>query len=91
LPAYLQEAITPMSLYTDEELWQAARSRLPTEDSEEIETLHRKRGREGLSDEEERALAGLLRFSDRLMLVRAQAAALLKQRGHDVSVLLSAS
>ena len=32
LPAYLTEAISPLSLFSDEELWQAARSGLPAED-----------------------------------------------------------
>lgn len=36
------------------------------------------------------ALAGLVRQYERVMLVRAQAAALLKQRGQDVSELLTA-
>jgi hypothetical protein len=35
--------------------------------------------------------AALLRLYERVMLVRAGAAALLKQRGHDVSVLLTAT
>jgi hypothetical protein len=87
----LTAAISPLPFFSDEELWQAARSRLPAEDAAEMEALHHKRDREGLSGEEKRRLEGLLKRYDRFMLVRAEAAALLKQRGHDVSVLLSAS
>jgi len=91
LPADLAGAIAPLSLFNDEELWRAARSRFPAEDAAELEELHHKREREGLSEEEARTLAGLVRRYERSMLVRAQAAALLKQRGHDVSELLKAS
>ena len=83
--------ISPLPLFSDEELWQAARSRLPAEEAEELEALHHKRDREGLSDEEKRRLAGLMKRYERFVLLRAEAAALLKQRGHDVSVLLRAS
>jgi hypothetical protein len=50
-----------------------------------MEDLHLKRQREGLTDAEAKTLDGLVRQYERTMLVRAQAAALLKARGHDVS------
>jgi hypothetical protein len=53
-----------------------------------METLHIKRQSEGLSAVEEQTLSGLVFRYERSMLVRAQAAALLKARGHDVSSLL---
>ncbi len=87
LPAELNEAISPLALLDDEALWRAARSHLPVEAAAQMENLHLKRQREGLIEAEAQTLAGLVRQYERAMLVRAQAAALLKQRGHDVSEL----
>ena len=87
LPAELNEAISPLALLDDEALWRAARSHLPAEAAAQMENLHLKRQREGLIEAEAQTLAGLVRQYERAMLVRAQAAALLKQRGHDVSEL----
>lgn len=88
LPADLAEALTPLSVLDDESLWRAARSALAAQAVEEMEALHRKRGTEGLTAAEAEALAGLVAAYERAMLVRAQAAALLRRRGHDVSGLL---
>lgn len=90
LPADLSEAISPLSLLNDAALWRAARSRLASETAAQLEVLHLKRQRDGLTATEEQILAGLVRQYERVMLVRAQAAALLKQRGQDVSELLTA-
>ncbi len=89
LPVDLDEAISPLSLLDDDALWRAARTHLPTEAAAQMEDLHLKRQREGLTETETQILSSLVRQYERAMLVRAQAAALLKQRGHDVSVLLS--
>src|SRR5438128_12118073 len=90
LPAELNDAISPLALLDDEALWRAARSHLPAEAAVQMENLHLKRQREGLTEAEAQTLAGLVRQYERAMLVRAQAAALLKQRGHDVSKLAPA-
>src|SRR5262245_9013360 len=74
LPPDLTAAISPLPYFSDKELWQAARSKLPAEDAAELEALHHKRDREGLSEEEKRRLAGLLKRYDRSVLVRAEAA-----------------
>ena len=55
-----------------------------------LEKLHRKRQREGLTRDEGIALSELVRKYERAMLIRAQAAALLKRRGYDVSKLAGA-
>jgi plasmid stability protein len=89
LPADLEGAISPLSVLEDASLWQAARAHLSPEDASRLEELHRKRQREGLDDAEARELPPLVRRYERFMLVRARAAALLKQRGHDVSALLN--
>lgn len=89
LPADFAEAITPLELLDDEALWRSARCSLPAETATQMEDLHLKRQREGLTDSEVKTLDGLVRQYERTMLVRAQAAALLKERGHDVSQLLT--
>lgn len=63
---------------------------MPVEAAEQLEQLHFKRQREGLTAVETDEAAALLQRYERVMLVRARAAATLKQRGHDVSVLLTA-
>jgi len=85
LPADLTEAISSLALLDDEALWRAARSHLPPEASARLATLNLKNQREGLTKPESQTLDNLVRQYERAMLVRAQAAVLLKQRGHDVS------
>ena len=77
-----------MHLLGDEDLWRAARQSLAPEKAAEIESLHIKRQREGLSASESETLATLMQEYTRIMLVRSRSAALLKQRGHDVSGLV---
>ncbi|HEY7349979.1 MAG TPA: hypothetical protein VH599_16800 [Ktedonobacterales bacterium] len=88
IPADLKEMLNSMVVLDDAALWQAARSHLSRKRSDEIEALHFKRQREGLTDAEKERLAWLMRQYERTMLIRAEAAAILKRRGHDVNVLL---
>jgi plasmid stability protein len=88
LPDDLAGAVAPLSLLDDEALWRAARSNLASEVASQLEDLHLKRQREGLTDAEAQTLSVLVKHYERAMLIRAQAAAILKQRGHDVSGLL---
>jgi hypothetical protein len=85
LPDEIGEELAGLEQCDDEALWQAARSRLAPETARRMEKLHRKRGRNGLSEAETQALSDLVRQYERAMLIRAHAAALLKQRGYDVS------
>ena len=87
LPEDLEAATAPLSVLDDEALWRAARSRLPATAVARIQALHDKRDVEGLTASEQEALAALLHQYDRYMLVRARAAQLLHERGHDVSSL----
>jgi len=75
----------------DAALWEAARSRLSAEKSTQLELLHFKRQREGLSETEARTLSELVQQYERSMLIRARAAAILKLRGHDLSGLAATS
>ncbi|MDO9018051.1 MAG: hypothetical protein Q8S73_06225 [Deltaproteobacteria bacterium] len=88
LPADMADAISALHLLEDADLWRAARQSLAAERAAEIEEFHQKRQSEGLSASEIEALATLMNEYTRTMLVRARSAALLKQRGHDVSGLL---
>ena len=88
LPPDLSEAVESLELLDDSALWEAARSRLAHASAVRLEALHHKRQREGLTDAETEELAGLVRQYERHMLIRAQAAALLRQRGHDVDELV---
>ncbi|OIO95146.1 MAG: hypothetical protein AUK03_05890 [Anaerolineae bacterium CG2_30_64_16] len=87
LPADIVDDLAQLAYLTDAELWQAARSALSRRDSERMQALLLKRQCEELSTAEEREAKRLAYRSDRTMLVRAQAAVLLKDRGHDISSL----
>ncbi|MGD9891343.1 MAG: Arc family DNA-binding protein [Dehalococcoidia bacterium] len=73
----------------DESLWQAARSHLAPEAAGQLELLNIKQQREGLTDQEQQTQSGLLHHYERAMLIRAEAAVLLKERGYDVAGLIS--
>lgn len=60
LPTDLAEAISPLALLDDEALWRAARNHLPAEVAAQLEELHLKRQREGLTEAETQTLAGLV-------------------------------
>lgn len=90
LPADMAEASAALHLLGDKDLWRAARQSLAREKAADIEELHLKRQSEGLSTSENEALAMLMREYTRIMRVRSRSAALLKERGHDVSGLLEA-
>jgi len=78
-------ALAQLTYLNDAALWQAARATMLESQRERLEALHVKQQREGLTTverEEEQALLALYRET---ILVRAQAALLLKQRGYDVS------
>jgi hypothetical protein len=90
LPADLEEAVSSLATLDDEALWLVARTQFPAEAAEQLEQLHLAQQREGLTAAEAEESARLERQYERTMLVRAEAAALLARRGHDVSVLLTA-
>jgi plasmid stability protein len=87
LPADLEAAISALAVLDDTALWEAARSRLPADTATTMEQLHFKRQCDGLTQAERTGLAAQIQDYERQMLVRAQAAALLHKRGHDVSSL----
>ncbi len=89
LPAGIGDEMAQLAFLTDDELWRAARSRVTARETERMQTLMWKRQREGLTQREQSEAERLVQRSDRVMLVRAQSAALLKARGHDISELIA--
>ncbi len=88
LPREWEEAMQALNGLDDAALIESARNRLEDNVSAELERLHDKQRQEGLSDEESAKLADLVGRYERHMLVRAQAAALLKARGCDLRELM---
>lgn len=90
LPRELVGAVEALEKVDDDELWRLARTSMSREASERLETLHFKQRDGGLSTDEDAERAMLIQEYERTMLIRAQAAKLLKDRGHDVSSILAA-
>jgi hypothetical protein len=82
------QVLSALTLLDTESLWQIVRRGAETEDVLLLAALNRKRQREGLTVGEERAVESLIRQHDRAVLIRAQALALLAQRGEDLSEVL---
>ena len=80
----LAEAVQGMFVLDDEALWRAARLRMPEDASARLEELHWKRQSSELDAKEAEEAARLVRLYERTMVVRAQAAKLLHQRGYEV-------
>lgn len=87
LPQDLEDELAALALLNDERLWRAARRRVPLRSARRLRRLNWKAQAEGLADNERLEQRRLLRLCDRVMLIRAQAAVLLKERGHDITVL----
>ena len=84
-PENLRTALAQMAYLNDAALWQAARATMTAEQRERLEALHDKQQRAELTAEEQAEEQALLALYRETLLVRAQAAVLLKQRGYDVS------
>ena len=84
----LTKAILALSSLDDNALWEIARSRLSPDIAAELETLNWKQQAEKLSPEEQSRQEELAHQYEKTMLLRARAAALLKERGYDISELM---
>jgi hypothetical protein len=78
-------ALAQMAYLNDAALWQCARSTMPVAQREQLEALHQEQQRRALTPEEQNEEKALLKLYQETLLVRAQAAVLLKQRGYSVS------
>lgn len=85
LPTDIEQELAKLKLFNDEELWQAARITAPPEKEERIQELLDKQQLEGLSDSEKQEADNISHFFNRIMLVRAEAAVLLKERGYEIN------
>jgi hypothetical protein len=82
----LRAALAQMAYLNDAALWQAARATMSPDQRERLEALHhQQQQRQGLTVEERTEEQALLTLYRETLLIRAQAAVLLKQRGYDVS------
>jgi hypothetical protein len=89
LPADVVSALASLDTLSDDALWETARdSHLSPAAAAHLEELSHKRQREGLTADEQRMVEALLQQYERLLLVRAEALARLKERGRDISPLL---
>jgi hypothetical protein len=89
LPEELSTSLEELSLLDDKALWRVARKGMKASETTQMEKLHFRRRQKGLSESESQALARLVGQYEKHMLLRAQAIALLKQRGYDVTKLLT--
>jgi hypothetical protein len=85
----LNNATRDLELLNDEELWRAAQNRFSDDARLQLEALNFKQQKGKLTQAEEETQAQLVQQYDQSMLLRAEAASLLKERGHDVSTLLT--
>jgi hypothetical protein len=83
--APLRFALAQMSYLNDAALWQAARASLSAKQRSRLALLHTEQQRRSLTPEERTEEEALMTLYRETILVRAQAAVLLKQRGYDVA------
>lgn len=81
----LRSALAQLAYLHDAALWQMARATMPPAQRERLAWLHDKQQRDGLTEDEQAEEQVLLQLYRETLLVRAQAAVLLKQRGYDVT------
>jgi hypothetical protein len=84
-PDSLRSALGQLPYFNDAALWQAARSSVPVEQRNRLQALHDRKSQGPLSEAERAEEEALVRLYRETVLVRAQAAVLLKQRGYDVA------
>ena len=82
LPADIQAEIDALAELDDEALWRKARSVFPSARRRRYDELLEKNGTGAITSEEREELKNLRVESERLMLRKAHAYALLKWRGH---------
>jgi len=85
----MAKAIGGLELLDDEDLWRAARNQLSDDVRSQLEALNFKQQRETLTQGEKDTLEQLVHQYDQAVLLRAEAARLLKERGYEVSKLLA--
>lgn len=87
LPGDMEETLSALALLDTESLWAAARTSLSDDVATRIKDLNLKQQAQGLAPSEVEMLDQMIEQHDRVMLIRAQAAVLLKRRGQDITQL----
>lgn len=85
LPIDVEMELDAMSNLSDEVLWLLARNTLPISEQDALARLNAAAKERGLDPEEQSLLDNLVEQYERMLIRRAQAAALLGKRGHDMS------
>lgn len=83
------ELVEQLAHLADDDLWRAARLRVADDRAERMQALVWKEQAEGLTAAEQDEADQLQRHARQVMLIRAEAAARLVARGHDVASLRS--
>lgn len=90
LPSELRQELSDLASFSDKALWKVARSHLPVQSQKRLSQINykqQKEGRASLTPEEIKDLNQLLYQHGRYIVLRAEAAVLLKKRGQDISSL----
>jgi hypothetical protein len=82
LPPDAQAELDALQHLSDDALWTIAREQMPEDIQARAHALMDKNARSVMTDEEHAELEQLVERGDRLMLRKAEAAALLRQRGY---------
>lgn len=85
LPSELVDDVAALTTLNDMALWRAARQTMSESRQERMESLMEARNQGTLPHEKQQELDELLHEYKRIVMIRAQAAVLLQQRGYDVS------
>ncbi len=84
-PEDMLAALAQMAYLNDAALWRAARATMTEEQRERLETLHLQQQRQILTFDEQAEEQALLALYRETILIRAQAAVILQQRGYDLA------
>ena len=87
IPQDIALELKQLKFLDDSYLWEVARQVVPSAKSARMQTLVLKQQNEGLTKHEEAEAKLLQHVAHRVMLLRAEAALLLKTRGHNISTL----
>lgn len=87
VPSDIVDEVEQLRFLDDQHLWRAAQLTVSDEKSERMQLLSQKQTVEGLTVAEKEEIEQLQLLAQRIMLVRAEAAVLLQDRGHNISQL----
>lgn len=82
----LDDLAQSLAQFDDEALWTVARAQMPVEQQERLQVLMDANTQGTLGEGQWAELAGLVEQGQRLSALKAQAAALLTERGHRVTI-----